>query len=134
METARPKASASRWRWLNWNSVSAPWKKGRNRGVADEMTLKVFFIIHDSPFTNRGFHPLKEGALFFTIHYSLFTIHYSLFTIHAPVITCYGRESNPKPSIKSVCCAISPCICPVFTGGIGEREYLHVKHTRMIIQ
>src|SRR5271169_3616409 len=43
-------------------------------------------------------------------HYSRFTIHDSPFTMHAPVITYYGRESNPKPSIKSVCCAISPCI------------------------
>jgi hypothetical protein len=36
--------------------------------------------------------------------------------VPAPVITCYFGESNPKLSIKSVCCAIGPCICPVFTG------------------
>ena len=45
-----------------------------------------------------------------------FPAHYSLFTIHGPVITCYRREYNPRLSIKSVCCATGPCICPVFTG------------------
>ena len=40
----------------------------------------------------------------------------SIFLFPAPVITCYCGESNSKLSIKSVCCAISPCICPVFTG------------------
>ncbi|MFZ0931375.1 MAG: hypothetical protein WAN11_22415, partial [Syntrophobacteraceae bacterium] len=64
-----------------------------------------------------------ENSAFFC---SLFTIHYSPFTIHA-VITCYCRESNPKLSIKSVCCAISPCIRPVFTGitVTVHREFHH---------
>src|SRR5208283_649355 len=59
----------------------------------------------------------------------LLSVHCSLFTVHAPVITCYRRESNPKLSIKSVCCVISPCICPVFTGGLGE-EYTIFEETK----
>ncbi len=49
----------------------------------------LFFTIQDSPFTNRGFHSLKEGVFFFTIHHSSFITHHSRFPFQlllSPVI------------------------------------------------
>ena len=66
------------------------------------------FITHHSSFTFRS-SPLSPQS-------SVLSPVSSPFLFPAPVITCYCGESNPKLSIKSVCCAISPCICPVFTG------------------
>ena len=64
-------------------------------------------VPHSSPFTVPR-SPLPASCSLLPA--SRFTL------LLLPVITCYRRESNPKLSIKSVCYAIGPCICPVFTG------------------
>ena len=88
----------------------------RNPGV------EIGFITHHSSFIIL---PLRSPLhCFFTLVFSFNCLPlllcgeswFSRFLLPAPVITCYCGEANPKLSIKSACCAISPCICPVFTG------------------
>jgi hypothetical protein len=74
---------------------------------------RSLFFAHSSPLTVPRVAIEPSGVIF---DCSQLPASRSLLPVPAPVITCYFGESNPKLSIKSVCCAIGPCICPVFTG------------------
>jgi len=90
----------------------------RNRGVEiGFITHHSSFIIHLPLLTPRHPGSFQSGASVLP-QSSVLSPQSCVFKlpVPAPVINCYFGESNPQLSIKSVCCAIGPCICPVFTG------------------
>ncbi len=89
------------------------------RPIADvegigEFKLVSSLIIHHSPSAPHPSVPSPQTSEL-CLHPSCFPLLAPRFLLPAPS-SCYRRESNPKLPIKSVCCAIGPCICPVFTG------------------